>query len=75
MILMDGVPVAGDVYHRNKFSFAVRLKRGVRQVAIRLRAKMEATFRCQFTLPPKEPFEVRAVIVLLFLFLSYTVIS
>ncbi|XP_067681590.1 uncharacterized protein [Haliotis asinina] len=54
---IDGMLYAGDLYHRSKFSFGVRLSRGIHSLHIRLRAKMSATFNCVLSVMPKN-FEV-----------------
>ena len=57
---IDGVPITGDVYHRDMFQFSVLLTRGVHEVTVKLRAKVQATFQCSFKAPPKEGFQVLA---------------
>ncbi|XP_061173973.1 uncharacterized protein LOC133183060 [Saccostrea echinata] len=47
-VYIDDVPVASDVYHREKFWFGVHLSRGVHTVYIHLRTKVTATKKCTF---------------------------
>ncbi|KAL8611053.1 hypothetical protein ACOMHN_042669 [Nucella lapillus] len=57
-VFIDGIPVTGDLYHRDHFYFSVRLTRGLHLVAVKLRAKVQAGFQCSFKTPPKDGFEV-----------------
>ncbi|KAK7493419.1 hypothetical protein BaRGS_00015319, partial [Batillaria attramentaria] len=57
-VFIDGVPLTGDVYHRERFWFAAGLARGVHLVTVKLRTKVQALFQCSFKAPPKEGFEV-----------------
>lgn len=57
-IYIGGIPIIGDVYHRDMFKSAVRLQRGVHLVTIRLRAVVQANIQCSFHTPPKEGFEI-----------------
>lgn len=57
-VFMDEKPITGDFYHRAQFQFSVCLTRGVHQVRIKLRAKVQAVFQCSFKAPPKEGFQI-----------------
>ena len=59
-VYIDGVPVTGDVYHRDHFWFSFHFTRGSHTVAVKLRAKVQAVFQCSFRAPPKEGFEILA---------------
>ncbi|XP_062603242.1 uncharacterized protein LOC134265019 [Saccostrea cucullata] len=47
-VYIDDIPVASDVYHREKFWFGVHLSRGVHTVYIHLRTKVTANKKCTF---------------------------
>ena len=47
-LYIDDVPVTGDVYHREKYWYGVKLDQGLHTVYIRLRTKVVANFKCSF---------------------------
>lgn len=47
-VYVDDIPVASDVYHREKFWFGVHLSRGVHSFYVHLRTKVTATKKCVF---------------------------
>lgn len=47
-VYVDDIPVASDVYHREKFWFGVHLSRGVHTLYVHLRTKVTATKKCTF---------------------------
>lgn len=47
-LFIDTQPVAGDVYHREQYKFAVRLSVGIHTVYVKTRAKANLAFRCDF---------------------------
>jgi len=45
---IDGIPVTGDVYHRDHFRFGASLNTGIHTVCIRARSKGSLAFSCSF---------------------------
>ena len=58
-VYIDGLPVIGDVYHREHFRFGVSLNTGIHTVCIRARAKGALAFSCSFEVS-EVAFEVHA---------------
>ncbi|XP_013398622.1 uncharacterized secreted protein ARB_06907-like [Lingula anatina] len=46
-VLVDGLPIVGDVYHRENFWFSVQLERGIHSIYIRLRTKAVQNVKCE----------------------------
>lgn len=47
-IYIDQVPVVGDVYHRDHIMVSVSLSRGIHVLYAKIRAKVNANFKCVF---------------------------
>lgn len=56
-VYIDDKPLTGDVYHREKYWYGVKLDQGIHTVYIRMRTKVTGTFRCSFKIA-KPDFEV-----------------
>ena len=56
-VYIDDILVAGDVYHREKYWYGVKLDQGLHTVYIRLRTKVLANFKCSFKIA-KPDFEI-----------------
>ncbi|XP_063426134.1 uncharacterized protein LOC134709942 [Mytilus trossulus] len=56
-IYVDGIPVTGDVYHRNQFYFGLQLNRGLHSIYVRLRGKVGANLMCSLQIK-QVPFEI-----------------
>ncbi|XP_063418740.1 uncharacterized protein LOC134701521 [Mytilus trossulus] len=56
-IYVDGIPVTGDVYHRNQFFFGLQLNRGLHTIYVRLRGKVGANLMCSLQIK-QVPFEI-----------------
>ena len=56
-VYIDDIPITGDVYHREKYWYGVKLDQGLHTVYIRLRTKVAGKFKCSFRIA-KPDFEV-----------------
>ncbi|CAI9730593.1 secreted ARB_06907-like [Octopus vulgaris] len=45
---VDKIPIVGDVYHRDQLMFSITLTRGIHTLYAKLRAKVNANFKCVF---------------------------
>ncbi|XP_060576275.1 uncharacterized protein LOC132733629 [Ruditapes philippinarum] len=50
-IYVDNIPVSGDVYHRDKYWYGVKLDSGLHTIYIKLRTKGNAQFLCKLKVP------------------------
>ena len=46
LLYVDSIPIAGDVYSREKYWFSVNLSRGVHTIYVKLRGKIRTSFKC-----------------------------
>lgn len=56
-IFIDNIPLTGDVYHREKYWYGVKLHQGLHTIYIKLRTKVNAQFLCKLKVA-KSSFEV-----------------